>query len=358
VKVALLCGPCPPGACGVGDYTSLLASALNHKGVEAHVISTGKWNLRGSITRCEQSSGTKFDVVHIQYPTVGFGEALNAQGLALRQRCVITIHEASRAHILRKLALVPFSIRPQRLIFPSEHERRFAARWAPWTSTISCVIPVPSNIRAFQGQSERSLDEILYFGLIMPKKGLESVVALAQLVKASGLALRIRIIGSCPPKHAAYFEELKSKTSTLPINWDNQLSEQEVAKKLASSSIAYLPYPDGVSERRASFKAALLNGMTVITTRGQHTPPGLEDVVSFCASPEEAFIAARFLGENTEQRMRLADRALRYAREFNWESIADAHVALYADILGARSSLEQITLTASELDNRLDSKSV
>jgi glycosyltransferase involved in cell wall biosynthesis len=358
VKAALLCGPCPPGACGVGDYTYLLARALNQKGVDAHVISTGNWNLPGVIKRYERSGRAKFDVVHIQYPTVGFGGSLNAQGLALLQRCVITLHETSRAHIFRKLALLPFSIRPKRLVFPSEYERQFAVKWAPWISRVSCVIPVPSNISEVDGKSNRSLDEILYFGLIMPKKGLESVIALAELVKASGLSFRIRIMGSCPLKHAAYFEALKSKTSTLPIIWDNEHSEQQVAKRLASSSIAYLPYPDGVSERRATFKAALLNGVTVITTRGQHTPSSLEGLVSFCASPEEALVAAQFLIGNAERRAKLADKASHYARQFTWDSIAETHLALYKDILGAESSCEQISLQSPELDNRLDSKSV
>jgi glycosyltransferase involved in cell wall biosynthesis len=180
--------------------------------------------------------------------------------------------------------------------------------------------------------------------LIMPKKGLENVIALAGLIKASGLSFRVRIMGSSPPKHAAYFEELKSKTSTLPIIWDHGLSEQQVAKRLASSSIAYLPYPDGVSERRATFKAALLNGVTVITTRGQDTPSSFGDLVSFCSNPEEALAAARFLSGNAEQRTRLADSARRYARQFTWESIAEDHLVLYRYVLGAKYNRELFAL--------------
>lgn len=358
MKAALLCGPCPPGACGIGDYTVCLARALSLKGVQAHVISSGNWNLLGAINRDAGSRGASFDVLHIQYPTVGFGWALAPQGLSLLQRCVVTIHEATRAHILRKLALLPFSIRPKQLIFTSECERQFALKWAPWISEVSCVIPITSNIGAVEEPSKRSLDEILYFGLIMPKKGLESVIALGELVKASRLPFRIRIMGSSPPKYAAYFEELKSKTSTLPIIWDHELSEHEVAKRLASSSIAYLPYPDGVSERRATFKAALLNGVTVITTRGQHTPSSFEELVSFCANPEEALAAAQFLSGNPVQRGRLADRARGYARQFTWDSIAEAHLALYQRTLSAECSRERIGLEGRELDDHLDSKSV
>jgi glycosyltransferase involved in cell wall biosynthesis len=356
VKVALLCGPCPPGACGVGDYTICLARALNQEGVQSQVISSGNWNLLGAIKR--EARRASFDLVHLQYPTVGFGWALAPQGLTLLQRCVITIHEVSRAHILRKLALLPFGIRPKQLIFTSEYERQFATKWVPWISEVSCVIPIASNIGVTEESSSRSLDEILYFGLIMPKKGLESVIALGELVKASGLSFRIRIIGASPLKYAAYFAELKSKASNLPIIWDHELSEREVAKRLASSSIAYLPYPDGASERRASLKAAFLNGVTVITTRGSHTPSGFEEFVSFSANPKEALAAAQFLSGNPVQRAKLADRGRGYARQFTWESIAQAHLALYQRLMSTACSRGRIALDGPELDNHLDSKSV
>lgn len=346
MKVALLCGPCPARECGVGDYTVCLADALNQRGVEAHVISSNKWNVLGAIKNLEASGAPKFDVLHVQYPTVGFGRALVPQVLALLHGCVVTIHEASQAHILRKLSLLPFSVRAKRLVFTSEYERQFATRWAPWISQVSCVIPITSNIRVFEGPSERTVDEILYFGLIMPKKGVETVIALGELVKAAGLSFLIRIVGSCPPRHGAYLKELKARTSTLPIIWDNELSENQVAKRLASASIAYLPYPDGVSERRASFKAALLNGVTVITTRGRHTPSGLEGLVSFCSNPEEALAAARFLAENNERRTTLVDNARRYAQQFTWGQIADAHLALYNDLRVQSAALNESRLGA------------
>jgi len=340
VRVALICGPCSPGTCGVGDYTIRLARALTQKGIEAHLISSDNWNLLDAIKVHESSEKAKFDVLHVQYPTFGFGHTFIPQGLALLRSCVVTIHEASQAHILRKLALLPFSIRPRQLIFTSDCERHFAVRYAPWISRVSRVIPITSNISKFDGPSERSMNEILYFGLVMPKKGLESVVALGELVKSSGLPFQIRIIGSCPAKHSAYFADLKSRTSRLPIVWDNDLADHEVAKRLASSSIAYLPYPDGVSERRASFKAALLNGLAVITTRGEHTPAELESVVTFCSNPKEALVAIRSLTQNAEERAKLVDRGRDYGRQFTWEGIAEEHLAVYEVLMGARAGRE------------------
>jgi len=120
---------------------------------------------------------------------------------------------------------------------------------------------------------------------------------------------------------------------------------------LASSSIAYLPYPDGVSERRASFKAVLLNGVTTITTRGQHTPFNLEGLVSFCATPEDALAAVHFLAENGEHRTLLADKARQYALQFTWERIAEAHIELYKSVISLRRSDTLVPANSPDLEN-------
>src|SRR6202034_809705 len=106
------------------------------------------------------------------------------------ERCVATIHEVGQAHILRKLALYPFSFRARHVIFPSNFEHQFAVKWAPWISDRSSVIAVPSNIGA-GAKRQRNLDEIVHFGLIMLGKGLEEVIRLARLIQVSGHALRI-----------------------------------------------------------------------------------------------------------------------------------------------------------------------
>ena len=333
MRVALLCGDCPAGACGVGDYTVHLADSLRAIGVESEVIRSGDWSLHRTFHAYSDLRRLQADIVHVQYPTFGFGRRLGPQVQGLLRGCVITLHEVSQAHILRKLALLPFGIRAQHVIFPSSIERQFAVRWMPWIYRLSSVIPVPSNIKASAPVQPRRENEIVHFGLIMPKKGMEDVIKLAALIKATGLALTVRVIGTPPPKHVAYFEGLRSKASMLPMIWDHGLNAEQVADRLASSSVAYLPYPDGVSERRASIKAALINGVAVVTTRGPHTPVDLEGAVHFSQSPEVALNTARFLLENPEERGRLAAKATRYMEQFGWERIAGLHLALYDEIV-------------------------
>jgi glycosyltransferase involved in cell wall biosynthesis len=357
VKVALVTGSCPPGGCGVGDYTMCLSDALKASGIEAHVITSGDWNLRGAFNVSKRLQEQKFDIVHIEYPTVGFGWKLGPQGLSLLQSCVVTIHEASQRHILRKLTLFPFAVRPEHIIFTSRFERRFATTWAPWIARVSSVIPLGSNIAVTAQESPRTLTEIIYFGLILPRKELEQVLELGNLIRSAGLPLVVRIIGQVPPKHAVYFDELRLRAAGLPIIWDHDLSVEQIAKRFARSSIAYLPYPDGASERRGALKAALLSGLVVITTRGPHTPRNLGAVVRFCRSPEEALAAVRSLIEDSEETSRMAAKAVQYGRRYNWERIAKLHLRVYDSVLSKRSSRSMVQTENTKLLARSGSKS-
>lgn len=337
MKVALVTGSCPPGECGVGDYTACLAKTLNDSGVETHLITAGSWNLLGASTSRRSLREQSFDIVHIEYPTVGFGYKLGAQALSLLQKCVITIHEASQRRVLRKFALIPFTVRPEHIIFTSSFERQFAMNWAPWIVRSSSVIPVGSNIAVVTNGRPRSSNEIIYFGLITPRKELEQVLELADLLRKSALPLVVRVIGRVPTKHVAYFDQLRLKAAGLPIIWDRDLSGGQIAERLAESSIAYLPYWDGASERRTTLNAALLSGLAVITTRGPHTPNGLDGVVRFCQSAGEALEAISSLVKSPEERSKMTAKAVQYGQRYSWEHIAKLHIDVYHSVLANRS---------------------
>ena len=342
----MLSGPCPPHQCGVGDYTRLLAGALQARGVESVDFPGVIWGLGGVLDVQATLRRLRPDVVHIQYPSLGFGTKLGPQALALLTGCVITIHEASRSHFLRKIALLPFAVRPKHIIFTSEFEREFALNWVPWLSRVSSVIPIPSNIGVATQNRQRTLDEIVYFGLIMPSKRVEEVLKLAALIKSAGLSLRIRIVGTPPDKYSAYAAGLRAVSADLPVIWECGLNEEQVAQRLALSSVAYLPYQDGASERRATLKAALANGVAVITTRGAQTPDILDDAVMYCNSPEEALTIARSLFVNPDEMSRLACNARLYGQQFTWERTAELHSILYQKMAGAITACRQMRVGA------------
>ncbi len=332
MKIAFLTGPCPPGECGVGDYVVLLAEALNEIDVRTEIVTVHDWTIVEAIRVHRKLK--EFDVVQIHYPSLGIGTKLGPQLNALLRRSVIVLHEGSQVHILRQLALYPFSVFPKHVVFFSEFERRFGIRWAPWISSITSVIPPPSNIRECEYHGPRDLNEIVAFGLIRPGRGHEQVVQLAELIKLSNAPFRIRVIGTPQSSEfVSYFDGLRANSANLPIVWDSGLSEQQVAERLTRAAIAYLPYPDGAAELRSTLKAALLHKLAIVTTQGRHTPHNLADVVCFAQTPAEALIAIRRIQENPQLQEALSRKAAAYVKDWTWDASARSYARLYEHCL-------------------------
>jgi glycosyltransferase involved in cell wall biosynthesis len=344
MKVALASGPYEPGRCGVGDYTFRLAQALRKAGALAEVV-TGDWRLRGVPSLLGTVQHIDADILHIQYPTAGFGHKLGPQGLAMCSPTIVTVHEASGSHLLRKLSLYPFSFRSKHVIFTTEVERRFALRWAPWIAKRSSVIPIGSNIDPRPRAHDRSLDEILYFGLIRPGKGIEDVLSLAELLKTECPHLKMRIVGSCRPEQARYAAGLRERSRGLSLVWEQDVDDSTVARRLAGSWIAYLPFPDGASDRRGSLKAALASGMAIVTTRGRETPRALAQSVRFCPTPQEALAALRELISNPVLVKTLGENAQNYAQRFSWDAIASQHLSIYRRSCTQRGTADRLRAT-------------
>jgi glycosyltransferase involved in cell wall biosynthesis len=110
-----------------------------------------------------------------------------------------------------------------------------------------------------------------------------------------------------------------------------------VARELASATIVYLPYPDGVSERRGTLLAALGNGAAVVTTDGPFRPQGLERAVRFASNPHSAVrLIAILLGEpRARAALREAGRA--YAAVRDWAEIARQHIQIYQRLGASRA---------------------
>jgi glycosyltransferase involved in cell wall biosynthesis len=307
------------------------------RGVEAQLIVSEEWGVHSALKVRE--SLRDYDVVHVQYPALGFGYKLGPQALALLRSSVVTMHEASQRRILRKLSLIPFVVRPKHVIFTTDIERQWVIKRAPWIAARSSVEPPPSNIRRFIEERPRAENEVVYFGLILPKKGLEDVVELSRLIQSEGLAWKVRILGSPRPERMEYFQRLKAETEVLPVIWDLNRSEEEVSERLASSAVAYFPFPDGASERRSTLKAALTHGVAVVTTLGTHTPEAMKNSIKFAATPREALSAIRALFQDSQERARLSNSAADYTQNWGtWEQVAERHLAIYRSVLSAAPS--------------------
>jgi glycosyltransferase involved in cell wall biosynthesis len=336
MKILLVTGSYPPDICGVAEYTEQLAEALQSAGAEVIVFSGKKWSLANASVLNREIRDIGADVLHMQYPATGYGWHLGPQLLSMLQPYVVTIHECSQTHILRRLSLYPFSLRAPKVIFTNEYEQKYSRRFAPWINDRSTVIPIGNGIPLGPDSVATLPNVVTSFGLIRPKKGLEHVIEMARLFGERANGLSVRIVGTVLPGYEDYYARLREEASSLPLKWALGLNGTSLAHALAETEVAYLPFPDGASERRSSLIAMLANKAAIITTRGPHTPSALEKAVQFAESPAEAVGLAE---DMFDRRQRLEAKRLlaaQYAVKFSWDSIAADHMIIYRRAMADR----------------------
>lgn len=296
IQVATLVAPNnSPIKCGVADYYKNLMKALNSN--------SDFKRMNSSELEVEFNNFTKFlltikrsllpPVVHIQYPMEAWGRSIlpGVTPFILKllgvKHVIITLHEWSHMHPLRKLSIVPGLFFCDSFIFVSKTEqssfkKSLSKVWRHAASRTH-LIPIGSNIEIpeisyLEILEERKKlatnDEILlgYFGFIYPAKQLDKVLlALRQLLDRS-IKIKLVICGDFPNGHE------DSKTAFFKLVAEHGLndnvvflgyieSETELARTLSACDLNVQLYDDGLTARRGSFWYALNLGLKIISTK-------------------------------------------------------------------------------------------
>lgn len=338
----MLLAPESPGSCGVLDYSRRLAAALKEQGV-AVTLARGIRNDRLSLRELRaELRARRPRLLHIQYPMARYGASLLPLVAAWLpgMRTLVTLHEFSQAHPLRRVAALAFS--RAALVFTTEQEEQAYRRWYPWSRGRTQVIPLGSNIPWLADGGKRDLDAVCYFGQIRPQRGLEAFLDLARLAQRQAPQLRFQVLGAVPAGREDYCRALRESAADLrQLGWALEAGDAAVAQWLAATGFVYLPYPDGASGRRGSLLAALGNGALVITTRGAQTPPELSGAVRFANSPVDALAEIATLRGDPEAQNRQLAAARAWSRVHQWSAIADAHRLLYRRLTADASCSEE-----------------
>lgn len=270
----IITGTYPPARCGVGDYVqNMLNTTIGKKWKLFYRTS---WKLNQLIACiCDLKKETD-DVINLQYPTVGYGASIVPHLLAiyavvcLHKRLYITLHEYSQLGWKGKLAisiLFPFA---HDIIFTTSFEMDCAKRYNPWLRK-GHVIKIRSNIPA--DKPSRSINErkydVGYFGYIRPQKGIEQFISVADFLQKEGK--QVYVMGQTQPEFGWYNEPILKDLANKNIHYYGDQTTEDVARILSNTKIVYLPFPDGLSERRGSFLAAVINGAAVISQAGKYT---------------------------------------------------------------------------------------
>ena len=293
--VRLVVGSLPPQLCGIGHYTERLGEALRDLGHDVQAIRQTKIDSLGAVV----ANLPEGALVHLQYPSVGARASMAPLAGALRRRhLVLTAHEFTEVHPLRRAMVVALANAASLVVVTNSHERLALGRWAPRTGFE--VVPVGANVVATAAAQPRVLSEtnasapytVGFFGMVMPGRGLEQFLDFARRAHdVHGSRCRFVIVGGWHERHSAQVGLWQANHADLPLHWTGRLGDADVSAALATFDAAYLPFPDGLSDRRTTAMAIFGHGVPLFSTDGSSSTAALQRCIRTVASPAEAVAA-------------------------------------------------------------------
>lgn len=346
--VLMVSGSWPPQACGVGDYTERLCCELERNDIAVVRFANDGLSQPYSFEAVRQVNEADCDFVHIQYPTAGYGRSFTPSALPSRIRgkpVIVTLHEYASFRWYRRPWFSPFARRCATRIFTTDEERDLFADRFPTRNGIDLTIEIASNIPV-AASATRRLGRVSYFGLIAPNKGIEAFLELCEISGTAPNDLTFELIGAVPDQHRRYAEAILQRASACKALLSIDLSNEAVAKRLAASTFAYLPFPDGASAKRGTLAAAIVNGLIVITRHMPITPEWVRSATLEAETPAEALQVLTRLQQDGPQREAAAKRSASAASRFRWDAIAQRHADLYRDLSNSSAECERDVASA------------
>lgn len=293
-KILLITGAYPPDICGVGDYVYNLLSSGNTSQWDLYY--SKNWSIRLLRKKISEINNFDREYIYMQYPTLGYKWSILPQLLCIYysiftyKKFIVVLHEFSQRTLKAKLATLCFFF-ANGIIFTNEFEKKYALKIFPFKRKHFYVVKIFSNIKSvphLNTWSNRKYD-LVYFGHIRPNKGMEDFFNVVSKVQ-SQRSLKVAIIGQILPEFINYLKILQEQTINVSIDFYFNENVHIVSKLLNNAKVAFLPFPDGVSERRGSFLAAITNGILVLTYSGKYVTLALKKICSFttfdCASTD------------------------------------------------------------------------
>lgn len=320
----------PDNRCGVLDYTTRLVEALSQMNGTAERALVDRWTLKETL---RVARAHRRDIVHVQYPSMQMGKAPWWAFLSVFCRnSVVTLHEFRIFSTARKLYCLPIAVGAKQIIFSNFEERRAFLSFYPFAEGTCAVVPVGNNIPVLAAPREDRTRRLIYFGQIGENKGLELFIEAVAALRAQGSNIPIAFIGAVvdPVSPAVALVRASAEKNAVELLFN--LDSSEVSRELAQSSHAYLPFPDGITDKRGSALACLKHGVAVLTTHSEQTPDWLRAATTHCSGPLEA-VAHVVAPEPPEIDVAALANGL---AEREWPAIARRHLEIYGDLCVVR----------------------
>ncbi|PPC95362.1 MAG: hypothetical protein CTY33_01050 [Methylotenera sp.] len=357
MKVLVITGSYPPDKCGVGDYTYHLVkslSALNHLELailtstypadDYHVenvrILYNKygWRLRNLFNTRSLIAEFDPDIVHIQYPTIGYTGVLAKYLPVLCKMMGIKVIQTWHEHYVGCGTIGwPNVMSCDGLIYVRPELPVLLPKWAKFwlKSTPQMYVPnaaticIPSlnedQIHIIRNRLSASKRIVCFFGFANENKGLENLFNIVNpetqhLVLICDLDVR-----------NLYQEKIlniiKQEKWVNNVTVTGFLPNQEVGEILAASDAIIFPFPDGTGVWNTSLKAAENSGVFTIATTKQLELLGYQKDrnIYYCAYDDinsMVGVLDHYIGNRITPNT-----------SYSWEDVSSSHFQFYQKLL-------------------------
>ncbi|EAB0288241.1 glycosyltransferase family 1 protein, partial [Salmonella enterica] len=271
-------------------------------------------------------------LINIQYPSIGFSTnkiaAFKPHVAFILAKLVglktsITLHEFSSLSKRAQYFLKIFKLADY-IIFTTQYEKNIGEKTL-FNSAKTRLIPIASNIPSCQ-KKEKKFD-LVHFGIISKGKGIEEFIWIIKELNKKNIKFRSALIGYVPGADNSYanliIEQCTEQKCELLLN----KSAAEISNLLAETDMAILPYPDGISERRGTALAAMINRVLVFSLRGQFSSE-FENIAVLGNDKNDLLSKVLYYINNTDSFAKINDSAYEYSEKRNWQSIAQLYIGL------------------------------
>ncbi|MCF6148422.1 MAG: glycosyltransferase family 4 protein [Candidatus Kuenenia sp.] len=360
----MITGSFPNAPCGVGDYTYRLANGLAKPGINIAVITTDD----AAITASENNAISVFkliknwrlynifkiihcikkiqpDCIHIQYPTRGYKWFLLPNMLPLFCRWffpkiqrIVTIHEFSIAHPLRKMGMIFLLLFSDKIIFPDQREAESVLKWLPIIKTKYTIIPIGANIEPSlhkkMAEKPQDIPYIVYFGFATKSKGIDTLLHALKQLRPFAISCKLVMITQLSYPLQEMINKLNLEHEIVVTG---HCFPEQISHYFQNAFACVLPFNDGISLRRSTFLTAICHNVPVITTKGKDVPSCLKNwenvILTEIGNSGEIADTIVKLIQNPELREKISNNTKELAKYFSWDAICKKHVELYSSII-------------------------
>lgn len=352
----------------VGQYTEILYQTINKISPNYQELQVELITSRPKSSAYWISEMTRlfahYDTLHFQYPCEGWGNSIMpgiipalCKLVKNKTKLVVTFHEWSSMHFLRKLSILPLAYMADALVFVSHTEKKYFTEEIIYkirkNRPLIYTIPIGINLnvpKVTEANIKKWRDEYLnwnnikadcligYFGFIykwkQPKKMIKSIYELHQ----AGIKARLIMAGDFPIDHKSeksdflkLIEQMNLKEYVILLGYiENELI---LANTMSLCNANMLLFQDGLSARRSSFWYLAELGVPIITTYPHddkefvgiyediYNNENIKFVHADCSAQELAICLAKYKEFKLPKRMNNISPS--------WTQISEQHLELY-----------------------------